>query len=81
LHNFLKNKAPFNLIKHKDSELYRVVIQGISPATPPKAIQDELLAFGLAVQNVVPVATWRDRTPLPMHIIELDNDPQSQKIS
>jgi hypothetical protein len=36
--------------------------------------------IGLAVQNVIPMTTRRDRTPLPMHIIELDNVPQSQKI-
>jgi hypothetical protein len=58
-----------------------VVIKGIPPITPPEAIQDELLALGLAVQYVIPVTTWRDRTPLPMHIIEPDNVPQSQKIS
>ena len=82
LQSFLKeSKVPFNLIKHNDSKPYRVVIKGIPPTTPPKAIQDELLALGLAVQNVIPMSTWRDKTPLPMHIIELDNVPQSQKIS
>jgi hypothetical protein len=82
LQSFLKeNKVPFNLIKHNDSKPYRVVIKGIPPTTPPKAIQDELLALGLAVQNVIPMTTWRDKAPLPMHIIELDNVPQSQKVS
>ncbi|PNF31016.1 hypothetical protein B7P43_G18167 [Cryptotermes secundus] len=27
------------------------------------------------------MSTWRDKTPLHMHMIELDNVPQSQKIS
>jgi hypothetical protein len=82
LHSFLKEKrVPFNFFKHKESRLYRVVIQGIPPPTPPKAIEDVILALVLAVQNVIPVTTWRDRTPLPMHIIELDKIPQSQNIS
>jgi hypothetical protein len=75
------NKVPINLNKRNDFKPYRVVIKGIPPTTPTKAIQDELLALGLAVQNVIPMTTWRDRMPLPMHIIELDNVPQSQKIS
>jgi hypothetical protein len=46
--SFLKgNKVPFNLIKHNDSKPYRVVTKGIPPATPPKAILDELLALVL----------------------------------
>jgi hypothetical protein len=56
LQNFLKqHKVPFNLIKHNDSKPYRVVFKGIPPTTPPKAIQDELLALGFSVQNVIPV--------------------------
>jgi hypothetical protein len=82
LQTFLKqHKVPFNLIKHNTSKPYRVVIKGIPPTTPPKAIQDELLVLGFSVQNVIPMTAWRDKTPLPMHIIELDNVPQSQKIS
>jgi hypothetical protein len=54
LQSFLKeNNIPLNLIKHKDSKPYRVVIKGI----PPKANQDDLLALGLAVQNIIPVTT------------------------
>jgi hypothetical protein len=72
-----------NLIKHNDCKPYRVVIRDIPPTTPPKTIQDQLrvLALGLAVQNVIPLTTWRDRTLLPMHIIELNKVLQSQKIS
>jgi hypothetical protein len=82
LRNFLKgNKVPFNLIRTNDSKPYRVVIKGIPPTTPPKTIQNELHALGLAVQNVIPMTAWRDKTPLSMHIVELDNVPQSQKIS
>jgi hypothetical protein len=58
-----------------------VVTKDIPPTTPPKAIQDELFAIGFNVQNVIPMTAWRDRAPLPMHIIELDNVPHSQKIS
>jgi hypothetical protein len=82
LQSFLKeNEVSFNLIKHNGSKPYRVVIKGILPTTPSTAIQVELLvlALGLAVQNIIPVTVWRDRTPLPMHIIELNNFPQSQK--
>jgi hypothetical protein len=51
MQSFLKeNKVPINVIKHNDSKPYRVVIKGIPPTTPPKAIQNELLAFGLAVK-------------------------------
>jgi hypothetical protein len=49
--------------------------------SPPKAIQDELLVLVLAVQNVIPMTTWREIMPLPMYIIELDIVPESQKIS
>jgi hypothetical protein len=82
IQTFLKqHKAPFNLIRNNDSKPYRVVIKGIPPTTPPKAIQDELFAIGFSVQNVITMTAWRDRSPLPMHIIELDNVPHSQKIS
>jgi hypothetical protein len=48
LQSFLKeNKVPFNLIKH-DSKPCRVLIKGIPPTTPSKAIQDELHAIELA---------------------------------
>jgi hypothetical protein len=57
------------------------VLKGIPPSTPPKAIQEELLALGFSVQHVIPMTAWRDKTPLPMHIIELDNLPQSLKIA
>jgi hypothetical protein len=56
-------------------------LKGIPPSTPPKAIQEELLTLGFSVQNVILMTAWRDKTPLPMHIIELDNLPQSLKIS
>jgi hypothetical protein len=53
---FLKqHKVPFNLIKHNDSKPYRLVIKGIPPTTPSKAIQNELLALGSCVQNVIPM--------------------------
>jgi hypothetical protein len=66
LQSFLKeNKCVFNLINHNDSKPYRVVIKGIPPTTPPKAIQVELLALGLAVQNVIPMTAWRDRGLCP----------------
>jgi hypothetical protein len=82
LQTFLKqHKVPFNLIKHNESKPYKIAIKGIHPTTPPKAIQDELLALGFIVQNVIPMTARRDRTPLPMHIIELYNVPQSQKIA
>jgi hypothetical protein len=82
LQSFLKqNKVPFNLIKHNSSKPYRMVIKGIPSTTLPKTIQDGLLSLGMAVQNFIPMTTWRDRTPLSMHIIEWDNVPQSHKIS
>jgi hypothetical protein len=81
LQTFLKHhKVPFNLIQYNTSKPCRVVLKGILPTTPPKTIQDELLELGFSVQNVIPMSAWGDRTPLPMHIIELDNVPQSQKI-
>jgi hypothetical protein len=74
LKSFLKdNKVPFNLIRSNDSKPCRVVIKGIPPTTPPKTIQKELHALGLAAQNVITMTAWRDKTPLSMHIIELDN--------
>jgi hypothetical protein len=81
LQKFLKdNNVPFNLLKSANSKPYKVVIKGIPPTTPPNVIQDELQAIGLNVQNVIPMTAWRDKSPLSMHIIELDNIPQSQKI-
>jgi hypothetical protein len=74
-----RKKVPFNLIKH-DSKPYSLVIKGISLTTTPKAIQDELLALGMAVQNVIPMTTGETKC-LPMHIIELDSVAQSQFIS
>jgi hypothetical protein len=79
---FLKqHKVPFNLIKPNGSKPYRVVIKGISPTTPPKAIQDDLFAIEFNVQNVIPMTAWSDRASLTMHIVELGNVPHSQKIS
>jgi hypothetical protein len=81
LQTFLKqHKVPFNLLKHNESKPHRVVLKGIPPSTPPKVIQDELIALGFSVQNVIPMSAWRDKTPLPMFIIDLDNVPQSHKI-
>jgi hypothetical protein len=74
---FLKDKkVPFNLIRSNDSKPYRAVIKGIPPAIPPKTIQKEPHALGLAAQNVIPLTAWRDETPLSMHTIELENVPQ-----
>jgi hypothetical protein len=58
-----------------------VVFKGIPSSTPPKTIQDELLSPCFNVEYVIPMTSWRDKTPLPMHIIELDNILQSLKIS
>jgi hypothetical protein len=81
LQTFLKqSKVPFNLTRHNASKPHRMVIKGIPPSTPPNTIQNELLALGFSVQNVIPMTAWRDRIPLPMHIIDLDNTPQSLKI-
>jgi hypothetical protein len=78
LQSFLKeNKAPFNLIKHNGPKPFTVLIKGILPSSPLKAIQDELPALGLAIQNIIAKTTWRDRK----RIIELDNVRQSQNIS
>jgi hypothetical protein len=65
LQSFLKeNKVPHNLIKHKGSEPYRMVIKGIPPTTPTKDNQDELLALALAVQNGIPITRWTEcRSP------------------
>jgi hypothetical protein len=58
LQTFLKNhKVPFNLIRHNASKPHRVVLKGIPPSTPPKTIQEELLALGYSVQNVIPMTT------------------------
>jgi hypothetical protein len=54
-----------------------VVFKGIPPPTPLKAIQDELLALGLTVQNVIRMTACREKTPLSMNIIELDYVPPS----
>jgi hypothetical protein len=82
LQKFLKQRnVPFNLIRHNADKPLRVVIKGLPPSTPPSTIKDELVALGFSVQVVTPMSTWRDRSPLPMHIIDLDNIPQSLKIS
>jgi hypothetical protein len=79
LQSFLKdNKVPFNLIRTKDTKLCRVFIKGIPPTAPPKTIKNELHELALEVQNVVPVTAWRDKTPLFMHILKLDNIPESE---
>jgi hypothetical protein len=75
-----ENNVPFNLLKSASAKPFKVVIKGIPPTTPPKVIQAELQSTGMLVQNVIPMTAWRDRKPLPMHIIELDNVRQSQKI-
>jgi hypothetical protein len=81
LQKFLKeNQVPFNLLRNAGAKPYKVVIKGIPPSAPPKVIQQELQAIGMSVQNVIPMTAWRDKRPLSMHIIELDNIPQSQKI-
>ncbi|XP_021941787.1 uncharacterized protein LOC110840825 [Zootermopsis nevadensis] len=36
--------------------------------------------MGFLVQNVIPMTAWRDKSPLSMHILELENVPQSHKI-
>jgi hypothetical protein len=55
-----------------------VAIKDIASITPLKAIHDELLVLGLAVHNVLLMTALRDRTPLSMHIIELDNFPEPE---
>jgi hypothetical protein len=68
IQTFLKqHKVPFNLIRHNDSKPHSVVIKGISPTTPPKAIQDELFAIGFNVQNVIPMTAWRDSASAHAH--------------
>jgi hypothetical protein len=56
-------------------------LRAFPPPHPPSTIKDELAALGFSVQLVTPMSTWRNRAPLPMHIIDLDNIPQSLKIS
>jgi hypothetical protein len=81
LQKFLKeNQVPFNLLRSTGAKPYKVVIKGIPSSTPPKVIQNELQAIGMSVQNVIPMTAWRDKSPLAMHIVELDNIPQSHKI-
>ena len=81
LQKFLKeNQVPFNLLRSAGAKPYKVVIKGIPSSTPPKVIQQELQAIGMSVQNVIPMSAWRDKSPLDMHIVELDNIPQSHKI-
>jgi hypothetical protein len=70
--------VPFNLIRPNDSKPYRVVIRGLPPYTPPNTISEELTELGFAVKRVTPMTSRRDRAPLPMFIIDLENIPQPQ---
>jgi hypothetical protein len=82
LQSFLKQRnVPFNLIRLNASKPYRVVIRGVPPYTPPNTIREELSALGFAVKLVTPMTSRRDRSPLHMFIIDLENIPQSHKIS
>jgi hypothetical protein len=53
---FLKRtQNQVDFFKNNDSRPYRAVMKGCSATTTPTAIQEELLALGLAVPIVVPV--------------------------
>jgi hypothetical protein len=68
------------MLRSTGDKPYKVVIKGIPSSTPPKVIQNELQAMGISVQNVITMIAWRDKSTLAMHILELDDIPQSQKI-
>jgi hypothetical protein len=78
--NGINLQVPFNLFQSLSSKPYKVVMKGIPPTTPSKVTQNELQAVRLSVQNVIPLTAWRDKRPLSMHTVELENAPQSHKI-
>lgn len=47
---------------------------------PPRVIETDFQATRLSCQNVIFMSTWKDSSPLLVHIIELDSVPLSHKV-